>query len=196
MWLQAVLPSIRMLFVLMLITGVLYPLAVFGIGQLVFPAQSNGSLLQRDGGVVGSSLIGQLTGGDAYFWPRPSAVGYLDGSTAGALVASGGSNLGPTSAVLMQQIQDRTETFRLLNGLAADAATPADMVTASGSGLDPHISPEAALAQVGRVAAARSLDNARVRALVQEHTEARQLGILGDPRVNVLELNLALDQLQ
>ncbi|MBK8049028.1 MAG: K(+)-transporting ATPase subunit C [Anaerolineales bacterium] len=195
MWLQAVIPSIRMLFVLTLITGVLYPLAVLGIGQLVFPVQANGSLIQRDGAVIGSSLIGQLDGGGTYFWARPSAVGYLEGSTAETPVASGGSNLGPTSAVLMQQIQDRTDTFRLANGLAAGAATPADMVTASGSGLDPHISPEAALAQVDRVAAARSVDR-QGQGAGQEHTKARQLGILGESRVNVLELNLALDQLQ
>jgi len=166
-----------------LVTGIAYPLAITGIAQGVFPRQANGSLIEREGAVVGSALIGQAFTAEGYFHARPSAVDY-DAST------SGGSNLGPTSRGLAVDIVARREALGLGNGPA-----PADAVTASGSGLDPHISPANAAAQVERVAAARGLPADRVAALVAELTESPVLGIFGEPAVNVLKLNIALDEL-
>jgi potassium-transporting ATPase KdpC subunit len=167
----------------------LYPLVVFGLGQLVFPKQANGSLLLDAGGhVVGSRLIGQQFTADKFFHSRPSAAG--SGYDA---ISSGGSNLGPTSQKLRDSIAQNLADYRTQNGLAANAVVPADAVTASASGLDPQISPENAALQAPRVAKARGLALGQVRALIDQWTARADLGFLGDPGVNVLELNLALD---
>ena len=165
-----------------LLTGIAYPLAMTAVAQVVFPVQAGGSLLERDGVTVGSSLIGQAFSRDSYFHGRPSAVGY-DAST------SSGSNHGPSSAALLDQVRERAAAY-------GGSGVPADLVTASGSGLDPDLSLPGALAQVPRVAAARVMPQAQVRDLVAAHARQRDLGILGEPRVNVLALNLALDALQ
>ena len=180
--------SILLTIVFTVITGILYPLAITGISQVAFHDQANGSLLVRDGKVVGSGLLAQQFTGDKYFWPRPSAGSY-------ATVPSGASNLGPTSQALQSNVTANATAFRTGNKLAADAPVPADMVFTSASGLDPHISPEAARLQVGRVAAARSLGADQVKALVEKFVESPQWGIFGEARVNVLQLNLALDEM-
>jgi K+-transporting ATPase ATPase C chain len=196
MWQKSIVPALRILLVLTFLTGVLYPLAVTAAALLVFPAQANGSLAQRNGAVIGSTLIGQMNDDARYFWPRPSAVNYMDGSSPSSLGISSGSNLGPTSATLSAQVAERAANFRAANSLSATAPIPSDMLTASGSGLDPQISPAAARAQVDRVAAARGMGSSAVAALVEQHIEQSQFGFLGEPRVNVLELNLALDQVE
>jgi K+-transporting ATPase ATPase C chain len=178
---------------LTLITGVAYPLLITGIAQAAFPRQANGSLIVRDGKTVGSSLIGQPFDDPKYFWSRPSAT--VDGNGRplpynGA--ASLGSNLGPTNPVLTDAAKGRIDALHAVDPDNRDPV-PVDLVTASGSGLDPHLSPAAAIYQLHRVAKARGLDEARVRALVAEHTDGAGLGILGESGVNVLELNLALD---
>ena len=176
------------LVVFTVLVGLAYPLAVFGIGQVAFRGAADGSLVRSGGRVVGSSLIGQSWDAPQYFWGRPSAAG--GGYDAGA---SGASNLGPTSRKLADTVGQRLDALLQVNPGKTAAEVPAELVTASGSGLDPDISPAAAEFQVDRVARARGLDPGRVRALVRDHTQGRALGFLGEPRVNVLELNLALD---
>jgi K+-transporting ATPase ATPase C chain len=180
-------PAILVTLFLTVITGILYPLAMTGIAQVVFPHQANGSLIVEGDQVVGSELIGQNFAGDGYFRPRPSAAG-TNGYDASS---SGGSNLGPNDAGLLKRIGDSAKQLADEN---PGAKIPVDLVTTSGSGLDPHISPAGAELQVARVAKARNLSEDAVHELVRANTEGRQLGILGDPRVNVLLLNLALDR--
>ncbi len=200
--------AIRLLLLLTLITGVLYPLAVTLAGTILMPDLAGGSLVERDGTIVGSTLIaqtpfqvdaaGQILDLEAiapYFWARPSAVNAMLGSSESALAASGGSNLGPTSALLQAQVQAREAAFRAANSVPADVRVPDDMLFASASGLDPHISPQAAFLQVERVARARGLDQEQVFRLTEAHVERPLLNLLGQPRVNVLALNLALDAL-
>jgi K+-transporting ATPase KdpC subunit len=181
-------PALMAILIFTLLTGVIYPLAVTGITQLVFPHQANGSLIISNGQSVGSNLIGQQFDDPEYFWGRLSATGPFPYNAA----ASSGSNLGPTNPALLDAVQARISALK-----AADPTNtqliPVDLVTASGSGLDPDISVAAALYQIPRVARERNMSEAAVRALVDQYTKGRQLGFLGEPRVNVLELNLALD---
>jgi len=175
------------------ITGFAYPLLVTGIAQAAFPHQANGSIVEKDGKAVGSSLIGQPFDDPKYFWGRLSATSDSNGKPlAYNGAASTGSNLGPTNPALVDEVKGRIEALHAADPGNAEPI-PVDLVTSSGSGLDPDISPAAAAYQVRRVARARGLDEGSVRQLVQAHTEGRQLGFLGEPRVNVLELNLALD---
>jgi K+-transporting ATPase ATPase C chain len=169
-----------------------YPLVIFGLGQVVFPHQANGSLIvDKKGTVIGSELLGQNFSNDKYFHPRPSAAG----NNGYDPTASGGSNLGPTSGTLYTNIMNNIAAYRSDNGLASNASVPADAVTESGSGLDPHISVANAELQIPRVAKQRGLSEDKVRALVEENTSGRDLGLFGEPRVNVLTLNFALDGL-
>ncbi len=181
-------PALLMLIVMTVLTGAFYPLIVTGIAQVVFGRQANGSLMERDGKPAGSELIGQPFGAPKYFWSRPSATSPYPYNAS----SSSGSNQGPLNPALTDAVAARIKALRDADPGNA-APVPADLVTASGSGLDPHISPAAAEHQVARVAKARSLDPAKVGALVAEITEGRQLGFLGEPRVNVLRLNLMLD---
>ena len=183
--------SLISLALFILLTGLVYPLAVTGIAQLIFPYQANGSLVKRNGQVIGSELIGQSFTDPQYFWGRPSATTPFPYNAA----ASSGSNLGPTNPALEQAVQARIEALQSADP-GNDAPIPVDLVTASASGLDPHISVAAALYQVPRVALRRGLSEAQVRLLVEQYTQGPQFGLLGEPRVNVLMLNLALDGLQ
>lgn len=182
--------SVWIFFVLTVLTGVAYPLLVTGVAQIVFPHQSNGSLIERDGNVVGSELIGQQFDAPKYFSGRPSATGPTPYNAA----ASTGSNYGPTNPAQLDAVRARVESLKRANRVPSQPV-PVDLVTASGSGLDPHISPAAAEFQTARVAKARGILEDNVRELVRAHTQRRTLGLLGEPRVNVLELNLALDGL-
>ncbi len=191
-------PAFFMLLLFTIITGVIYPLVVTGIALVVFPHQANGSLIMtKDGKALGSELIGQQFDGPKYFWGRLSATGNFayNAFNAETLTGSSGSNYGPLNPALKKMVQDRVNELK-----AADPDNtlpiPVDLVTASGSGLDPHISVASALYQVHRVATARGLDEAQVKALVEKYTAGRQFGFLGEPRVNVLLLNLALDAIQ
>ncbi len=190
MW-KHVRPAIMSLVLLTVLTGLIYPMAVTGIAQVVFPRQANGSLIVKDGKAVGSELIGQPFDDPKYFWGRPSATSPFPDNAG----ASAGSNLGPTNPALKKTVQDRIDALQAVDP-DNKSPIPVDLVTASGSGLDPHISPAAALYQVHRVATARKMDEAKLRQLVDQHTEGRQFGFLGEPRVNVLKLNLSLDSLK
>lgn len=181
-------PAVMILVILTVLTGLAYPAAITAVAQTAFPSQANGSLLTVDGRVIGSTLIGQAFDDPAYFWGRLSAAG-ADGYDANA---SAGSNLGPTSQALIDRVTGSIESYRAAHG---DAQIPVDLITTSASGFDSDISPAAADYQVARVAAARGMSEDEVRAAVARHTEGRLLGFLGQPRVNVLELNLDLDGL-
>jgi potassium-transporting ATPase KdpC subunit len=197
--LRLVRPAIVILVALTVITGLVYPLAMTGIAQVLFPKQAQGSLIERNGTVVGSELIGQVFESDKYFHGRPSATTAPDPNDSTKTVPapynaanSGASNLGPSNKALIDRVQGDMDKLKQEN---PSTPVPADLVTTSASGLDPHVSPEAALFQVQRIAKARNLPEDRIRQLVADHTEGRFLGLLGEPHVNVLLLNLALDQL-
>lgn len=184
-------PAVSMLLVMTLITGIAYPLLATGVAQVLFPHQANGSLIEKDGKPIGSALIGQSFDDPRYFWGRPSATTPQPNNG----TASNGSNLGPSNSALRDAVRQRIDALHNADP-DSTAPVPVELVTASGSGLDPEISPAAAQYQVARVARVRHLGAEQVQALVAKFTQGRQLGVLGEPRVNVLQLNLALDDLQ
>jgi K+-transporting ATPase ATPase C chain len=191
-------PAIVLIVALTLITGLVYPLVMTGLAQVLFPSRANGSMIEKDGKVIGSALIGQVFAEDKYFHGRPSATNTPDPKDATKTVDapynaanSGGSNLGPTNKALIDRVKGDVDKLKAEN---ASEPVPIDLVTTSGGGLDPHITPQAALFQVPRVAKARNMPEDRVRQLVNQNVEGRTLGLLGEPRVNVLALNLALDR--
>jgi K+-transporting ATPase ATPase C chain len=184
--------ALKFLLVMTILTGIAYPLFMTGVAQLSFPAKANGSLVMKDGKIIGSELIGQKFDSSIYFWSRPSAIGYNP-------IPSGGSNYGPTSDTLKKQVTARRILFATKNSITDITAIPKEMIFASGSGLDPHISPEAAMLQLERVATARSLNGAqkqKVQQLINSKTEGPQFFLFGEPRINVFELNLALDNIR
>lgn len=181
-------PALRLFLCLAALTGLIYPLAITGLVKLTFPRRTSGSIIYKDGIAVGSSLIAQKFEKEGYFWPRPSANDYKG-------TASGGSNLGPTSAALKDLIQKRKQALLKASGLPEDAGIPAELLCASGSGLDPHISPNAALFQVERIAKARNVSIDMLQQLIKKYTEKPSMDFIGAYRVNVLKLNIALDQL-
>jgi K+-transporting ATPase ATPase C chain len=192
-------PALVLIIALTLITGLIYPLAMTGIAGVIFPHQAQGSLIEKDGTVVGSELIGQVFVDDKYFHGRPSATNTPDPNDATKTVDapynaanSGGSNLGPTNKALIDRVKGDVDKLKAEN---PSAPVPIDLVTTSGSGLDPHISPEAALFQVPRIAKARGIPEDRLRQLIADHVEGRFLGLIGEPRVNALMLNMALDRI-
>ena len=196
--LKEIRPAIVLIVALTVITGLVYPLAMTGIAGVIFPRQAQGSLIEQDGKVIGSALIGQVFADDKYFHGRPSATTAPDPNDSTKTVPapynaanSGGSNLGPTNKALIDRVTEDVDKLKAEN---ASASVPIDLVTTSGGGLDPHITPAGALFQVPRVAKARNMPEDRVRQLVDDNTEGRFLGLLGEPRVNVLALNLALDK--
>jgi K+-transporting ATPase ATPase C chain len=186
--------SIRHLIIWSILTGVIYTAVMTVFFQLAFHNQANGSLVERDGKIIGSALLAQQFQGTNYFWPRPSACSYGTGGS--GIVASSGSNLGPTSGTLQTNVMNNIAAFISGNNLPTNTVVPADMVFASASGLDPHISPEAARLQIARVAASRGMSEDKIKALVDQFTEPPQWGVLGQARVNVLLLNVALDRAQ
>src|ERR1035438_2582433 len=184
--------ALKFLLVMTILTGIVYPLVMTGVAQLSFPAKANGSLVMKDGKIIGSELIGQKFDSIIYFWSRPSAIGYNP-------IPSGGSNYGPTSDTLKKQVTARRILFATKNSITDITAIPKEMIFASGSGLDPHISPEAAMLQLERVATARNLNGAqkqKVQQLIINKTEGPQFFLFGEPRINVFELNLALDNIR
>ncbi len=198
--LKEIRPAIVFILGLTIITGLVYPLVMTGIAEVVFPYQAHGSLIEKNGKVVGSAVIGQVFADDKYFHGRPSATSGPDPKDPSKTIAapynaanSGGSNLGPTSKALIERVKGDVDKLKKENPATS---VPIDLVTASGSGLDPDISPEAAFFQIARVAKARGLPEARIRSLVESQIEGRTFGLLGEPRVNVLKLNLALDALK
>jgi K+-transporting ATPase ATPase C chain len=184
--------ALRFLLVMTVLTGIVYPLFMTGVAQLTFPSKANGSLVMKDGKIAGSELIGQNFDSCIYFWSRPSAINYNP-------IPSGASNLGPTSDKLKKQVEERRILFASKNSIADTSAIPKEMIFASASGLDPHISPEAALLQFKRVATARNLDDTqkqKLQQLIKNKTEEPQFFLLGERRINVFELNLALDSIR
>jgi len=184
--------AIKILLVMTVLTGLIYPFFMTGVAQLAFPAKANGSLVKEGDKIIGSELIGQKFDSSIYFWPRPSAIDYNP-------IPSGASNLGPTSDKLKKQVEERRRLFATNNSITDTSAIPKEMLFASGSGLDPHISPEAALLQVRRVAMARKLNEAqkqKVEQLIKNKTQEPQFLLFGEPRINVFKLNLALDSIK
>jgi K+-transporting ATPase ATPase C chain len=184
--------ALKFLLFMTVLTGVIYPVFMTGVAQIVFPANANGSLVMQDGKIIGSELIGQKFDSSIYFWPRPSAIDYNP-------IPSGASNLGPTSDKLKKQVAERRKLFMTNNSILDTSAIPKEMLFASASGLDPHISPEAALLQLKRVAMARNLNETqkqKVEQLIKNKTQEPQFFLFGEPRINVFELNLALDSIK